>query len=807
MTLRIDLEQKTLTASVGALVRLGSGREIGLAGGGLARLWVGTQHHQRLQQDRVAEVPGYDPEVTVSGTVTVDDWTLDLNGRADGVIRDAEGAITRVEEFKTVHLGRELFANLPGERRSQYRLQLMLYALLLSDGEHPASAVLTLVDVVDGREIHEEVDWDHDEVEFQLRPKLRYLVELAEGRKLHRAACTEASAELPFPHPTPRPVQLPMMDAITGALELGRHMAVAAPTGVGKTAAALHPAVQHALSNGKRVYFLTAKNMQQQMAVETAQAMQVAGGPWRSMQLRAKGRMCAHEEMVCHVDVCPYAADYPTKLHNSGLLGELLARPHLDPDEIYEAAEREQVCPFEVSLDLLPHADVVVCDYNYVFDPRIGLDALADDPTLGEALLVIDEAHNLPDRARGYYSPTLSAELARDALSQCNAQDSKLFQDLGAIVTEVLDHIEAWLDEGLPGGKDGTEPLVLEPEPWLKARTDLDPLILRYVQYKRDSELWGDEDPLMGLYFSLVHFHRVLTLTGDEFVHLARRGREGSDLKILCLDASRFLRETVEASGGAVAMSATLEPFAFYGDLLGFDGEHTDTLSLPSPFPRENCQVLIAGQVGTTYRERPRNWDPIAKLVADMAPPGRNALVLFPSYVFLREIESRLDVPYHQVEVQRAGGRRSEQERLLARLREGTEFGAEPVLLLAVLGGMFAEGVDYPGEMLSQVVVVSPGLPQYEPERELLKEYYQQTRGNGFAYAYLVPGLRRVAQAAGRLIRSEDDQGVIVLVGRRFLQRNYAAFLPRRWYDEDVRELRSENPPADVRAFFGESHF
>ena len=636
-------------------------------------------------------------------------------------------------------------------------------------------------------------------VDGYLRRKLHALVGQARVRATHRAACAEAAADLPFPHERPRAVQQPMMEAVEGALDCDRHLLVAAPTGVGKTAAALHPALRSSLAQGRRVVFLTAKNLQQEMAVRTARAMQLPDAPWHSLQLRAKGAMCANDEMVCHEDVCPYAEDYAGKCADSGIVGELLSvHRHLDPDVIFESARLRQICPFELSLDLLAEVELVVCDYNYVFDPRIGLDAVTGPGALEDSVLLVDEAHNLVDRAREYYSPTLSIGLVDQALDLLAPRSTRLFAQLTEVIGTLREVLLDTLEDALGGAVEGTTFAEIDPDPLGHVRRQLDPLVIGYVQFKREHELWVSDDPVMSLYFDLTHFHRVRFLGGEEFVHLATRGSGGDELRIVCLDASRFVGQVLDGSAGSVAMSATLEPFHFYMDLLGFDPYGTDTLTLPSPFPPENCPVLVVGNVDTTYRHRHRHYDRIARIVGESAPAGRNALALFPSYAFLSEIAGRIEAPGHRVEVQRIGDRFHQRE-ALDLLASG-----DPVLLMAVLGGVFAEGVDYPGEMLSAVYVVSPGLPQVEPVRELLKRYYQQAYGDGFGYAYLVPGLRRVVQAAGRLIRSEDDRGAIVLIGRRFLDPRYTALLPRDWRGGDVRRIRTDDPGLDLDAILSE---
>jgi len=245
-------------------------------------------------------------------------------------------------------------------------------------------------------------------------------------------------------------------------------------------------------------------------------------------------------------------------------------------------------------------------------------------------------------------------------------------------------------------------------------------------------------------------------------------------------------------------MSATLQPFDFYRDLLGFDPDRTDTLAVSSPFPAENRLVLAVDTLDTSFRHRIATYDPIADLIAQCAPPGRNALALFPSYAYLREVAQRLHLPDHMVVVQRENDTDRARDEILRKLKENKE----PVVLLGVLGGVFAEGVDYPGDMLSEVIVVSPGLPQVGPERELLKQFFQDRYERGFEYAYLIPGMTRVVQAAGRLIRSEQDRGAIILLCRRFLRRPYLSLLPEDWSGGDGSCLRFPDPVAAVREFF-----
>jgi DNA excision repair protein ERCC-2 len=404
------------------------------------------------------------------------------------------------------------------------------------------------------------------------------------------------------------------------------------------------------------------------------------------------------------------------------------------------------------------------------------------------------------DRSREYYSPELDTELLERARSFLQTRDNTVYRQLRTLVGDLALEVVEVVSEALPAGETGERIVEFDRERLSGQRIEWDGAMLSYFMYKRENDLWVADDPVMDVFLAFTRFHRVLMFGGDEFVHLATRGRGGLErIKIFCLDASRFLGQLLDESAGAVAMSATLEPFDFYRDLLGFDQHRTDELRVRSPFPAENRLVLAIEDVDTTYRNRNRHFDRIAAWIGRLAAPRHNVLTLFPSYEFLSAVADRLPPTTHSLLLQEPGSSDATQREFLEALSNG-----DPHLVLAVLGGIFAEGVDYPGDMLSQVIVVSPGLPQFNTERELLKAYYQEFYGHGFGYAYLVPGLTRVVQAAGRIFRSDDDRGVIVLMCRRFQDPRYARLLPEEWTDEDPTTMLREDPEHAVRDFFGE---
>jgi DNA excision repair protein ERCC-2 len=288
---------------------------------------------------------------------------------------------------------------------------------------------------------------------------------------------------------------------------------------------------------------------------------------------------------------------------------------------------------------------------------------------------------------------------------------------------------------------------------------------------------------------------------GDELAPLIEKTNDGLKLKIFCKDPSRFLGKIFDSAHATIALSATLEPFEFYRKTLGFPDDRTTEVSLPSPFPRENRKIVVISDVETTYKQRANHYDRIAETVGQIAEASEgNYLALFPSYAFLREVGERMPPLRKNVLTQRTDMTDYERNAFLDILRHrGTRGGN---LILAVSGGMYAEGVDYQGDMLSGVMVVGPALPQVSFEQELLKRYYDDQYGAGFEFAYLIPGMTRVVQSAGRVIRSESDVGVIALLCRRFTQESYTRYFPADWYEESPRELVSKKPASEIRAFF-----
>ena len=778
------------------------------------RQWIGQAVHRRVLSDALRETPGYSVEKAVQVTFPVDDFAVTLEGRVDGRYPDEDGTVV-VDEVKSLHFAEEL-PHFPGSpRHSRFKLQLRWYLFAISETEgRPARGRLVLADIESGDVRMEEVSFDRDHTLRDLEARVRILIdEAVEGRALADAKAAEA-VTLRFPFTSWRPGQREMAQAVERAARSGAHLLVEAPTGIGKTAAALFPLLGATLAQGKRLYLLTAKTTQQQIFSRTLDA--IDGESFRSVRLRAKERMCANDVVLCHEDHCAFAKDYGAKLEASGLVGRLLESDrHLSPETIFEAAREETVCPFEVSLELAAEADVVLCDYNYAFDPVVAVSGIRDPDRLSRTNFLIDEVHNLVDRARGIYSPELSegdlSELIR-RFGPSSAETAVEAVEAAEAIRELVRSRTAEVAGKGPDSVQGARPesalVAIDTDELDHVRLVLDSLLVRHLAHLRSGGERLPDDPVLDLYFSFARFHDVSRLAAPggrldpAFDLIASRMPGGGRLAFLCKDPSRLLGETLAGAAAVVGMSATLSPPEFYRDLLGLDPDRTDVLRLPSPFPRENRLVLISPEVDTRFSSRGAAVPRLAALVEEVAGacPG-NVLVLFPSYRFLDEVMRQLpSLPRHRVV--RPSDRSTELERrgALATLQDG----GKPVLLFAVSGGAFAEGVDYPGEMLSGVVVISPALPQVRFEQERMRLYFEERFERGFEYAYVIPGMTRVIQSAGRVIRSETDRGVIVLACRRFLQNPYKRFLPEEWYGDSPDELASRDVGRATREFFAE---
>lgn len=778
MAVKVNLTKQTVALGVGDIVAepaTSTGRVAGLRQA--TRFALGREAHVEHQRAQTARHPAYRQEIFIRHTTTVDDFAVKIQGRIDGVIEPPDGGTWVVEEVKSVILPAMTFATLTPH--PQHLEQLQLYCYFIAQEGRPVTGQLVYVNVVDGTSKEFAATGPFDACRQLIDDRVRALITTARDRDLGRHERRQRAGSLAFPFPKPRRYQDEMLTAVTTAVEKGRHLIVSAPSGIGKTIGALFPAMKHALAKDRRVFFVTAKNTQHQQAAETLRRLD---GPTATV-FRSRENMCINSIYACREEFCPHLQMLQLKLQQTKTIDRLLEQRVLLPDNLMDAGRGVAVCPFELALLTAERTDAIVCDYNYVFDPQVYFRRFFQDADYSDAILIIDEAHNLVQRALDYYSPVLRRRQIQALAKQLAHVEPGLARELRQFLNTIDDFFRSH-DRQLPDeySQLDEEPantadqfLIESPKPFFDdLKPTLNRLSVRYLLDKIESGRAIPDDPVEEFFAELGKFYSVLGLAGEEFAYVFDT-TGGAALKVICQDASRLLAERLAGFHSVIAMSATLAPAEFYRQMLGFETERTDTLILPSPFPAENRQVLVVPTVSTAFRHRGANYDRVAEIITTVAGAhAGNYMALFPSYDFLRETARHLTMP---AIVQEPGMTGAQRQTVL----DALQTNVPPKLVLAVQGGVFAEGVDYPGEMLSGVIVVSPALPQMSFERELMRRYYQEKYGKGFEFAYLYPGMNRVIQSVGRLIRSETDCGVAVLVCQRFIQNQYTALFPADW--------------------------
>lgn len=762
---------------------------------GFDRALEGARLHRKLQRAAVKEYPDYQAEAALKQDYTCAGIAYTLEGRADGIFTDKDGTPT-IDEIKTTTLPPEFIT---GEQSPEHWAQAQIYAAIYARQQGlPAMRVrLVYYQVDEDLEFTFHHDYSADALDAIVTDLLTqyapWAKRSAEWQRMSRAS----RQALPFPFASYRPGQRAMMNAVYKTCTEGGQLLCQAPTGIGKTMSVLFPALK-AVGEGGPIFYLTARGTTR-AAAENALTLLRAADPdlkLRSVTLTAKDKICLQEHRECTPEACPYANGYYDRV--KAALWDGLDTHALTADALQALARKHKVCPFELGLDLSLWCDVVVGDYNYLFDPVVHLMRFFE--TAGDYLFLIDEAHNLPGRARDMHSASLCKSAFYDAKKRLGKGKSSLKNAL----TKVNNIFIEWrhrCEEVLGDSRFGrTYFEKSRAEGFDRALTKLcEPLEIWLDEYRDPGEI---HDALLQLYFDIRAWLRVADTFDNHFV--LQISAVGSEVRaaMLCLDPSDFLAADFAKGRAAVLFSATLAPAGYYKDLCGLPDARA--VALRSPFDPANMGLWCARQVSTRYKDRADSIAKVSDLLAVMAAaqPG-HYLAFFPSYSYLQQVWENFaarypDQPTLCQESAMDEGQRTE---FLAQFlaRDG-----KPLLGFAVLGGVFGEGVDLTGESLIGVAVVSPGLPQIGPRQEQLRDYFEETRGAGFDYAYRYPGMNKVLQAAGRVIRTPQDRGVVLLIDDRFLAPDTRRLMPPHW--EHLRVVDSADAWKDELAAFWKKH-
>ncbi len=743
------------------------GEHILRLGGTLQDMQAGMLGHKArqalLDENWQSEVP-----LSINIPVEEEDVELHITGRMDAF---CDGDVPVIEEIKIWQSKEPPLMPYPA-----HEAQAVCYGHMLCR-ERGVQQVLIRVAYVDRKgRIHGQFDrlMTARECETRFNDLLLPYIRRMRLVRGHRRARNASLHGLKFPYENYRAGQRNMAVQVYTAIRLQRRLFASMPTGTGKSVAALFPALK-ALGEGLtgQVYYLTARTTQRQGALEAVARMSRQPLHLWTLTLNAKDKQCP-EQTVCHPDFCPRARGH--FLRDAAALEEMMLEDDWSPEAIRRVADKHNICPFEFSLSLAEVADLTICDYNYALDPAVHIQRIFDRNA--DVTLLIDEAHNLLHRVRDMLSGSVEGgriRKLRTVVGKAAGRKHRLYKAM----TEVLKALDDLpIDEGEEEGRLPAIPQSLD-----NAAAELADAFMaaanEYFPWDEAGEKVGDT------LLALLSFLRARRRDTSEYAFLWQ-GAKTRTVHAFALEVGRYFQEVTAPLSGVVCFSATMDPLEDMKRLLG--GEEEDAcFAMPSPFPKGNL-LILQQNVNTRYQQREAACGQIADAICRLweSKPGRY-MVFFPSFAFLRQVAEEIDIP---CQAQRPGMTDEERQAFLAPYRPG----GEPILSLCVLGGIFAEGIDLPGDALDGVVIVGVGLPQVNLFQETLRDYYEETLQNGFLYAYMIPGMQKVAQAVGRVIRTESDRGVAILLDDRYRQLGYRRLMPAHW------QVRQEADFADFWA-------
>lgn len=751
-------------------------------------LTEGTKAHQKVQK-QYGELDQH--EVYVSAEIPYEDLLFVIDGRCDGLLMDADGVTVTVDEIKSTSSD---IGQIEKDSYPVHWAQAKCYAYMVSKDRGLSRMRIQLtymqIDTEETRRFVEEVSSEELE-QFMFDVVERYYP-YAQVRNEHEQRRNQSIKELSFPFPNYREGQRKLAGAVYKTINEGRKLFAKAPTGIGKTMSTLFPSVK-AIGEGllQRIFYLTARTTTRTAAEEAYSLLQAGGLQLHVVTITAKEKVCFKEEVRCSKEHCEFADGYYDRINEAVL--DLLRHETIMTRTVIESyARKHRVCPFEFSLDVAYAADAVICDYNYIFDPRVNLKRLFEEQKRQTSLLV-DEAHNLVDRAREMYSSVLNKSDFLELQREFKGVRAELHDAAKAINQYFIAMRKQIGDSQMQVEPELPEPLVRLLDVFIAAA---------------EKELAGagatplTTPLLLEAYFGAQNFVRIAKLYDERYVTFMACERNEVSVKLFCLDPSHLLRQMGKGYRSHVFFSATLSPLSYFMDTLGA-GEDDYSVTVASPFSKEQLDVFVQ-PLSTRYQDRERSREPIARsLYEQMTKRSGNYLVFFPSYAYMSSVyEAFTDLVGEQDEgmlpeeeprgqlrvlIQQTKMSEEEREQFLAEFQAGTE---KTLVGFAVMGGIFSEGIDLVGDRLTGVVVVGVGLPQLGPERNLIKAYMDSTGKNGYEYAYVFPGMNKVQQAGGRLIRSETDRGVLLLIDDRYLQPLYQRLLPEEWRDYTVLQAQ-----------------
>ena len=720
----------------------------------------GIVGHQQVTAGRGSD---YQSEYPLEHSWELDDFTLCLRGRADGY--DAEAGY--IEEIKTCRVERD---GIPVTVEAVQWAQAMLYAglvILAEPARERLGVHLTWFNIDTEQQWTRSENLSRAEIESFLQQTIERYGQWLDGLHRWRICRNESIESLSFPHENFRASQRDMAESVYKCISQGGELLLQAPTGIGKTAAVLFPALK-ALAADKHdlMTYVTARTVGRQAAEQALADMSAQGLQLRRLSLTARDSICFSPGKACHGDDCPFARGYYDRL--PAALDAAVGQADLSRPQIELLARDFEICPYQLALDLIPWVDLCIADIHYVYSVNATIAGLNTQGTARWTVL-LDEAHNLPDRARSMFSATLTKAALMKARGQASGEVKRCLDRCNRCLLELQK--QDWQEAEFHSSETLPEPLV----------RSLQLLVAAISEQQAENPLVLQQAPdLLDFYFAVLQFQRVQEVFADDFRFEMSRGDGLQSLSVClhCLDGSRLLGERQQQLHSVTAFSATVSPSQWVLSGLGF-AEGAVYRNLPSPFAANQYRVYLNTRLDTRFRARAATMPALCVAILQWLDnnPG-NCIVYFPAYRYMEDALAGI-TPHLQarqlIAQEREQGELARAQ-LLQALRSRTD-----VVAFCILGGVFGEAIDLPGDALSSVVIVGVGLPQFNRQRQVLRDYYDRKSGLGYQYAYQYPGMQKVSQALGRVIRRESDRGSALLIDSRYGDSSYRALLPAGW--------------------------
>lgn len=742
---------------------------------------LGGKIHRKIQSRMGTN---YTAEVPLKIQMPCDGFVLQIEGRADGVLKD-DGKVL-IDEIKGILRSLEhLEAPVP-VHLAQAKCYAYIYAVQNSLKCIDVQMTYCQMETEEIRRFCQKFEFQELQTWFQdlVTQYEKWAKFEIEWRNVRNDSIRQI--EFPFPY---REGQRDLVVSVYRTILRKKKLFIQAPTGVGKTMATVFPAVRAVGEGlGEKIFYLTAKTITRTVAEQAFSLLKEKGLLYKTITLTAKEKICFCEEAECNPDACPYAKGHFDRV-NDAVFDLITHSGDWSREVLEEQAKKHMVCPFEMSLDVSNWADAVICDYNYAFDPQAHLKRFFSESGKGEYLFLIDEAHNLVERGREMYSASLYKEDLLEVRKLVKAEDPKLAKGLSECNQQFLE---------LKRECEHYQILKSVSHIALKLMNVLSKLE-DYLEECKDAE---KKKRVLDFYFAVRSFLNIHDIMDENYVIFSEMMEDGRfQIKLFCVNPAVNLQNYLEQGNSTIFFSATLLPVHYYKKLLSVEKDDYAVYA-HSSFPQENKFLFIGTDVSTRYTRRGEStYQRFARYIAVMAEQKKgNYMAFFPSYRFLEEVHTCfLECVDHEVDsiCQVSYMDEEQREEFLEEFEQERE---KSLVAFCVMGGIFSEGIDLTDDKLIGAVIAGTGLSQVCTEREILKQYFNAADMDGFDYAYLYPGMNKVLQSAGRVIRTESDRGVILLLDDRFRAMRYREVFPREWQQYQLGSVK--NLEQEIRTFW-----